>query len=70
MIVTCLNFLAEILFANKMSSSSKLKPPVSGRRKKHHVVQMMFIASQKKADLAPIFHEVGETNLGAIWPMM
>jgi hypothetical protein len=65
-----LDFLAEILLADKISSSSKLKPPVSGRRKKHRVMQGMFIASQKKADLAPKLHEIGETNLGAIWPTM
>jgi len=30
----------------------------------------MFIPSQKKADLAPKFQEVGETKRGASWPMM
>jgi hypothetical protein len=49
-ILYCVNFLVGTLLANKISSSAKLNPPVSGSLKNAHVRQMRLQPSQKRAD--------------------
>ena len=70
LMTTLLNLRAETLLAKRMSSSTKLKPPVSGSRKKHQIVHKIFVHIQKNADLAPIFQALGETKRGLTCPVM
>jgi hypothetical protein len=46
--MTLLNFLAGTLLANRISSSAKLKPPVSGIRNQDHRIQSRPVPTQKK----------------------